>query len=511
VSFPLTGKRIVLGVTGSVAAYKAAMVASRLAQWGAEVITVLSESATRFVSPLTFRSVTGAPAYTDADLWGNEGHVLHVGLGHKADLVIIAPATANTLAKLAHGQADNLMTLTALSTNAPLLVAPAMDGGMFAHPATQANVAALQARGVTFVGPEEGHLASGLVGKGRMASPEQIIGTARYLLTRAGPLQGMHMVVTAGGTQEPIDPVRVIANRSSGKQGFALAQAALDFGAEVTLITGPTALATPAGARRVDVRTAAEMENAVFDTLPQAEALFMAAAVADYRPETAAAHKIKKDRDVWQISLARTTDILGALAERRAEFPNLRLVVGFAAESRDLLENARAKLQRKKMDLIVANDITAPAAGFAVDTNRVTLLYADGLVESLPLMSKAEVAQAIMLRALVLLEGRVLVHLASARAWEQALEEGVYQPPSLEREGFIHLSRPDQIAQVRARFYAHRTDMVMLKIRYADIAENVRWEAVEGDFYPHLYAPLPVDAVADVVPPDQAVSAEEGQ
>ncbi len=497
---PLQGKRVVLGVTGSVAAYKAVAAASRLTQLGAKVITVLTAGAEQFVTPLTFQSVTGQPAYTDADLWGQRGHVLHVGLGQEADLVVIAPATANTLAKLAHGQADNLLTLTALSASAPLLVAPAMDGGMFAHPATQANVALLEARGVQFLGPEEGRLASGLVGRGRMVEPDALVGMARYLLTREGPLQGRRVLVTAGGTQEPIDPVRVVANRSSGKQGFALAQAALDLGAEVTLISGPTALPTPAGAQRVDVRTAAEMKDAVFQHLPDAEILLMAAAVADYRPAAQAQHKIKKGKDAWALSLTRTDDILAAVAAQREAFPNLQLVVGFAAESQDLLKNARAKLAAKRLDLIVANDITAANAGFAVDTNRVTLLYADGLVEPLPLMSKAEVAQAVLVRALVLLEGGMLGHICTAWAWEQAQAQGVYRPLSLEQEGFIHLSRLDQIPAVQARFFAGREDLVLLKIRFSAIADRLKWEQVDGDVYPHLYGPLPVDAVEAAEP-----------
>ncbi len=509
---PLEGKRVVLGVSGSVAAYKAAFVASRLAQLGAEVITVLTEAGAKFVTPLTFQSLTGAPAYTDADLWGQKGHVLHVGLGQRADLLLIAPATAHTLAKLAHGEADNLLTLTALSTTAPLLIAPAMDGGMFTHPATQANLKVLKARGAHILGPAEGHLASGLVGKGRLAEPEDIVGRARYLLTRSGALQSKRVVVTAGGTQEPLDPVRVIANRSSGKQGFALAQAALDFGAEVTLISGPTALPTPAGAQRVDVRTAAEMQEAVFRHLDEADLLLMAAAVADYRPETPAEHKIKKGRPRWELPLTRTTDILGTLASRRASFRRLCLVVGFAAESRALLENARHKLETKRLDLIVANDITAPQAGFAVDTNRVTLLYADGLRENLPLMSKAEVAQAVLVRALVLLEGGMLGHLTSHRAWERAQTEGVYAPPSLEAEGFIHLSRLDQIPRVQTRFYGHREDLVLLKIRFAAVADLLRWEAADGEIFPHLYAPLPLEAVAsaEAVPPAGANASHFG-
>ncbi len=497
---PLQGKRVVLGLTGSVAAYKAVAVASRLTQLGAKVVTVLTSGAEQFVTPLTFQSVTAQPAYTDADLWGQRGHVLHVGLGQEADLVVIAPATANTLAKLAHGQADNLLTLIALSTSAPLLVAPAMDGGMFSHPATQANVALLEARGVRFLGPEEGRLASGFVGRGRMVEPDALVGMVRYLLTREGPLQGRRVLVTAGGTQEPIDPVRVVTNRSSGKQGFALAQAALDLGAEVTLVSGPTSLPAPVGAQRVDVRTADEMKDAVFQRLPDAEILLMAAAVADYRPVAQAQHKIKKGEGSWVLPLTRTDDILAAVAAQREAFPHLRLVVGFAAESQDLLKNARTKLAAKRLDLIVANDITAANAGFAVDTNRVTLLYADGQVEPLPLMSKAEVAHAVLVRAMVLLEGGVLGHICTPWAWEQAQAQGVYRPLSLEQEGFIHLSRLDQIPAVRARFFAGREDLVLLKIRFSAIADRLKWEQVDGDVYPHLYGPLPVDAVEEIAP-----------
>ena len=230
---PLMNARIILGVTGSIACYKAVDLASKLAQAGAEVDTILTSGATRFVTPLTFQSVTGRRAYTDADLWGSEAHVLHVGLGHEADLLIIAPATANTLAKLAQGQADNLLTVTALAATCPQLLAPAMDGGMFTHPATAANVATLNERGAVFVGPEEGHLASGLVAMGRMSEPARLLGEVRLLLSRQnGPLTGRKIVVTAGGTREPIDPVRYLTNRSSGKQGYALAQAALDAGAD---------------------------------------------------------------------------------------------------------------------------------------------------------------------------------------------------------------------------------------------------------------------------------------
>src|SRR5512139_1652640 len=260
-----TDKHIVLGVTGSIAAYKAADIASKLTQQGALVDVVLTSAAEKFVTPLTFQSVTGRRAYTDADLWGGEAHVLHVGMGHSADLLVIAPCTANTLAKLAHGLADNLLAVTALAAACPVLVAPAMDGGMFSHPATQDNVRILKERGVLFVGPAEGHLASGLSGVGRMVEPAEVLGHIRLALGRKGPLSGRKAVVTAGGTQEPVDPVRVLTNRSSGKQGFALAQSALDLGAQVALIATPTTsgLAEPAGARVIRVTTAKEMLAAV--------------------------------------------------------------------------------------------------------------------------------------------------------------------------------------------------------------------------------------------------------
>jgi phosphopantothenoylcysteine decarboxylase/phosphopantothenate--cysteine ligase len=400
---PLSGKTILLGVTGSIAAYKAADLSSKLTQAGALVDVLLTQAALNFVTPLTFQSVTGRRAYTDADLWGNQGHVQHIGLGKAADLLVIAPVTANTLARLAHGIADNLLSITALAATCPVLLAPAMDGGMFAHPATQANLDILRQRGAIVVGPAEGHLASGMVGTGRMVEPVELFGHIRLALARSGEWQGRKILVTAGGTQEPIDPVRAITNRSSGKQGFALAQAALDLGAQVTLIAAPTHLPTPSGARRVNVQTADEMLIAVLDALPGCDVLIMAAAVADFRPQSQADHKIKKESGLPEIQLTHTPDILKAVARHKEELGWPRLMVGFAAESQQLLENARSKLRSKKLDLIVANDISAADAGFAVDTNRVTLLFADGKTETLPLMSKVEVSQMIFQRLLTLL------------------------------------------------------------------------------------------------------------
>ncbi len=392
---PLSSTRIVLGVTGSIACYKAADLASKLSQTGAQVDTILTGAATKFVSPITFSSVTGRGAYTDGDLWGDRAHVLHISLGHEADLLIIAPITANSLAKLAHGTADDLLSVTALAARCPVLVAPAMDGGMFEHPATQANLQILRERGVHIIGPESGHLASGLVAAGRMSEPMATLGRARYILSRGGPLAGRHIVVTAGGTREPMDPVRYITNRSSGKQGFALAQAALDAGADVTLISAAN-LPAPTGSTLVSVGSVEEMAEAVLAAGQGADALIMAAAVSDFRAADAADQKIKKGTEPPVIRLAATTDILMAVAEQRARGDGPRMVVGFAAETQDLLDNARAKLTRKRLDLIVANDVSAPDAGFSVDTNRVTLLAADGAVEPLPLMGKDQVAERVV-------------------------------------------------------------------------------------------------------------------
>jgi phosphopantothenoylcysteine decarboxylase/phosphopantothenate--cysteine ligase len=397
-----SGKHILLGVTGSIAAYKAADLASKLAQAGAKVDVLLTDSGEKFVTPLTFQSVTGRRAYTDKDLWGNEAHILHVSFGKTADLLVIAPCTAHTIAKLAHGLADNLLTVTALAAECPLVIAPAMDGGMYYHPTTQENIAKLKKSGAVIVGPADGHLASGLTGKGRMVEPAEILGHIRIALGRNGKLAGRKVVVTAGGTQEAIDPVRVITNHSSGKQGYALAQAALDSGAEVCLITTPTALTLPVGARVVKVNSVQEMLDAVMKET--ADVLMMAAAAADFRPEQTAKDKLKKRDGIPQIKLEAAPDILGAVASSQLSRKRFQVVVGFAAESRDLLENASEKLTFKKLDLIAANDISADDAGFAVETNRVTLLFANGIKEILPLMTKTEVAEKIIEHISKLLE-----------------------------------------------------------------------------------------------------------
>jgi phosphopantothenoylcysteine decarboxylase/phosphopantothenate--cysteine ligase len=405
----LENKRIILAVTGSIACYKAVDLASKLTQAGALVDVVMTEGALHFVTPITFQSVTGRPVYTD--LWKSESsgalptHIAHVGLGESADLLAVIPATANTLAKLAHGFADDLLTVTALAARCPLVIAPAMDGGMYEHPATRQNIQILLARGAYLIEPEQGRFASGLVGKGRLPETPTLLGYIRHALSKNGVLAGRKLVITAGGTREAIDPVRYISNRSSGKQGHAIAQAAIDAGAAVTLITSARDLPMPVYADRVLVNSAEEMLNAVLEYTADADALIMAAAVADFRPQSVAAQKIKKkddSDDAPTIALTRNPDILLAVKERRAQTGYPRLAVGFAAESEDLLKNARAKLERKGLDLLVANDISASDAGFEVDTNRVVILAADGEQEALSLSSKAQVAERLIERVAAL-------------------------------------------------------------------------------------------------------------
>ncbi|MCS7276693.1 MAG: bifunctional phosphopantothenoylcysteine decarboxylase/phosphopantothenate--cysteine ligase CoaBC [Dehalococcoidia bacterium] len=401
--YNLTGRRIVLGVAGSIAAYKAVDLASQLTQLGAQVDAVLTEEATRFVTALSFASVTGRPAYSDMFAPSETRPELHVQLGREAELVLVAPATATTLARLALGLADDLLSLTALCTRAPLVLCPAMDSHMWEHPATRENVSRLRERGALVVGPEVGRLASGQVGPGRLAERETVLGAVRYVLgQRYGDLRGRRIVVTAGGTQEPIDPVRYVSNRSSGKMGYAVAEAARDRGAQVTLVTAPTSLPDPYGVETVHVRTACEMRDAVLKACRDADALVMAAAVADFRPAQAAERKLKRGgRDSLVLEMVPTPDILGEL--RGAE----GLVrVGFAAETDDLLTNAQKKLQDKALDLLVANDVTAPGAGFGTDTNKVVIMHRSGQREDMPLMSKYDVAWHILDRVAGLLEGR---------------------------------------------------------------------------------------------------------
>jgi phosphopantothenoylcysteine decarboxylase/phosphopantothenate--cysteine ligase len=400
---PLHGKRIVLGVSGSVAAYKAVDLASKLAQTGALVDAVLTQAALRFVTSLSFQSVTGRACYTDTDLWAGPSQVPHISLARQADLLLIAPATAHTIAKLAIGSADDLLALIALACGCPLVLAPAMDGGMFDHPATQENLHILMRRGATIIGPERGHLASGLTGIGRMTSPAEILGQVRFLLSRDGALRGRKVVVTAGGTQELLDPVRMITNRSSGKQGYALAQAALDAGADVILVSAPVALVPPVGAIHLPVVSASEMADAVLQACKDADILLMAAAVADYRPAEFRAQKMKRGDGVPRLELEPTRDILQELADQRQRTGRPRVTVGFAAETQDVVPNAKKKLQQKGLDLIVANDVSSPDSGFGTETNRVTLISRDGPDLDLPVMAKAEVAERVIQQALALL------------------------------------------------------------------------------------------------------------
>jgi phosphopantothenoylcysteine decarboxylase / phosphopantothenate---cysteine ligase len=397
---PLNERKIILGVTGSIAAYKSADLASKLTQVGAIVDVILTESAQKFVNPLTYQSVTSRKVYTDDDLWRGESNIAHVKLGQFAELMVIAPATANTIARLAAGLADNLLSITALAARCPLVVAPAMDVGMYAHSSVQENVKKLSDMGVVFIGPEEGHLASGLKGVGRMTSPGEIIGYLRILLGTDGPLKGMRVVVTAGGTQEAIDPVRILTNRSTGRQGYAIAQAALDAGAEVDLVTAPTHIDPPFGANLVHVESTGQMHQAVISLMTGCDMLVMAAAPVDFRPANPNQTKIKKGHGAEQMVFEPTTDILSKVAEYKQERGFPRYTVGFAAESHDLIENAKQKLSNKKLDMIVANDITQPGVGFKSEKNQVSLIIPDGSVQKYPMIDKYKVGEIIIERFL---------------------------------------------------------------------------------------------------------------
>ncbi|HEX74925.1 MAG TPA: bifunctional phosphopantothenoylcysteine decarboxylase/phosphopantothenate--cysteine ligase CoaBC [Dehalococcoidia bacterium] len=395
----LANKTVVLGITGSIAAYKAADIASKLNQAGARVEVVMTESATKFITPLTLRSITGRPVVTDMFEPGSEFSIEHVALAEAADTVVIAPATACIIAKMAAGISDDVLTCTVLATKAPIILAPAMNANMFENPITQDNLNKLKARGFIIVGSTHGRLASGKIGLGRLAEIDKIIGIIQQALGMGGDLAGKRIVVTAGGTQEPIDPVRHIGNRSSGKMGYAMAEAARDRGASVTLITAPDSLPEPVGMEVVHIQTATQMKEAVAKAVVQADGLIMAAAVADYQPKEVAETKIKKETSRLTLELVRTADIL---SEVKGDF----LKVGFAAESQDIVASARQKLENKQLDLIVANDITDADSGFGADTNKVTLIDRDGKVDSLPLLTKREVADKILDKVVELLGGR---------------------------------------------------------------------------------------------------------
>ncbi len=392
----LSNKTIVLGITGSIAAYKAAEIASQLTQAGANVNVIMTKEAIQFISPITLRAITGRPLVTEMFDLASEFSIEHVSLAEAADIVVIAPATANIIAKLAAGIADDMLCCTVLATKAPVAIAPAMETNMYNNPITQDNLSKLKARNFVIIGPATGWLASGKEGLGRLADIDDIIGNIRKVLGRGGDLAGKHIVVTAGGTQEPIDPVRYISNRSSGKMGYALAEAARDRGAKVTLVTAPISLPEPVGVDVIKVGTAQEMRQAVVKVTSQADALIMAAAVADYRPIKAAKDKIKKREAGLTLELECPPDILGSV---KGNF----IKVGFAAESSNLVKNAKQKLQQKGLDFIVANDITASDSGFGVDTNKVTIIDQEGKIDSLPLLAKREVAERVLDRVVELL------------------------------------------------------------------------------------------------------------
>ncbi|MFL5627133.1 MAG: bifunctional phosphopantothenoylcysteine decarboxylase/phosphopantothenate--cysteine ligase CoaBC [Ktedonobacteraceae bacterium] len=421
----LLNKRIIVGICGGIASYKAVDLVSKLQQAGALVDVILTEHAEDFVRPLTFSTMSHRPVYSN--LWEASGRAAetHIALAEEAELLAIVPATANTIAKLAHGIADNMLSAVALATRAPLLLAPAMYHDMYTHPATQANLALLRERGAWVVEPEVGRLASGAVGPGRLPETAVLLGAISKVLGRNGDLAGRRVVVTAGGTQEPIDPVRYVGNRSSGKMGFALASEARDRGADVTLISGPVALEAPYGVELQAVETAIQMRDAVRSAIADADVLVMSAAVADFRPAAPASQKMKKTAGGAQVFdaeggfslyLVRNPDILGELAEELDATqgqpagggqPGKRLVrVGFAAETQDLVSYAHTKLVTKHLDLLVANDVSRADSGFGTETNKVFIFHTTGEVEELPVMPKTGVAEVIWDRIVSILGTR---------------------------------------------------------------------------------------------------------
>ena len=394
---------VALGVTGGIGAYKAVEVARGLQKRGHDVVAVMTEAATRFVGPLTFEAITRRRVVTDQFADGANADIEHIALASTIDLPIVAPATANVIGKMANGIADDFLSTLYIATQAPVLVAPAMNTQMFAHPAVRLNLETLAARGVRFVEPGEGYLACGWIGKGRLAEPAEVVEAAERMLRPEGPLRGRTMIVTAGPTYEDMDPVRYIGNRSSGRMGFAVAAEATRRGARVTLVAGPTSVEPPPVAELVRVRTARDMHEAVLARTDQADIVVMAAAVADYAPVDRAAQKVPKAGDVVTLTLHKTPDILADLGERRLRTGTGPVLVGFAAETEDVVAHAAAKRERKHVDLIVANDVGRSDAGFAVETNAVTLVSSDDAIE-VPLQTKSGVAVAILDRVERLLE-----------------------------------------------------------------------------------------------------------
>jgi phosphopantothenoylcysteine decarboxylase/phosphopantothenate--cysteine ligase len=393
----LHGRRVLLGVSGGIAAYKVANLARRLVAAGADVRVVMTASAARFVGPDTFAALTGNPVHTS--LWEEPGTVLHVDLAHGVDVAVVAPATANVVAKLAHGLADDLLTATLLEASCPLVIAPAMHSGMWEHPATRGNVQLLEERGVRFVGPVSGPLAHGDEGMGRLAEADDIVTAVESAVAKGGDLAGRTVVITAGPTHEPLDPVRFIGNRSSGKMGVAIAAEAAARGADVHLILGPGTVAPPPGVHTMHVVTAEQMRTAVMQAATRADAVVMAAAVADFRPASTAAGKLKKGDGVPALQLVPTPDILRELGERR----DGAVLVGFAAETSDLEAAGRRKLAEKALDLIVVNEVGREGTGFGSDTNHAMLLARDGRDEPLRVWTKSELAVAICDRLVGLL------------------------------------------------------------------------------------------------------------
>ena len=387
----LAGRRIVLGVTGGIAAYKAVEVASRLKKAGADVRVVMTRAATSFVTPLTFREITGQPVAET--MWGEpQHHVAHIALAAFAELVLVAPATANFIAKAAAGMADDMLTTFFLATRAPLIIAPAMNTGMWENPVTQENVRGLAERGATIIPPAVGQLACGTTGAGRLPEPVEVVRVVENYFAHGQSLAGRRILVTAAGTEEALDPVRFLGNRSTGRMGFAVAAEAARRGAEVILVAGPTPLATPAGVQRVDVRSARDMHAAVRAEYDGVDAVIKAAAVADYRPVEIAEHKIKKSDGELTLKLTRNPDILYELGQQKKH----QILVGFAAETQNVAEYARGKLAKKNLDFIVANNVAEQDAGFGVPTNHVQIFYADGRAEDYPLMAKAALAGVIL-------------------------------------------------------------------------------------------------------------------
>ena len=396
---PLNGKNVVLGVTGGIAAYKACELTSRLRKAGAQVYVIMTKHACEFVAPLTFETLSNHPVVTDTFAHPETWEVEHIALAKRADVFVIAPATANILAKMAHGIADDMLSTTVLATKAPVLVAPAMNTGMWENIATRENVKLLKQRGIHFIGPEGGFLACGDTGAGRMSEPKDIFEVIKSILCPKRDMEGLRVLVTAGPTQEKIDPVRYISNRSSGKMGYAIADAAAKRGAKVTLVTGPVNLSVPEGVEAVRIQSTQDLFDAMTARCPEMDVVIQAAAPADFTPAVVAAQKIKKQGDGdLTLTLRQTPDVAAQVG--RLKHPG-QVLVGFAAETNDVLINAQGKLQKKNLDMIVANDVTKPGAGFDVDTNIVTFVTAEKQ-ETLPCLPKTQVAEELLDRALAL-------------------------------------------------------------------------------------------------------------